>query len=228
MIKNKSYIGISFIILVFGIYAVPKILDRFENKTVTKGDRLDKVSQISKPSEKLVVIGPAPKFELVNHNNQKISNESYKGKVYVLEFFFTICPTICPKMNQSMLQIEKTFFGNPNFGIVSISIDPEHDTVQVLNEHRKLLGVTSSNWNFLTGDKSYIFNLSNKGFNLYAGQNAKAKGGFEHSGLFALIDKNGEIRCRRDQYGNPILYYDGLDKKGVRDIQQDIAILLKE
>ena len=228
MFKNKSYIGISFIVLVFGIYAIPKIIDRFQNDQIVKGDRLDKVSNSNTNNESLIKIGPAPKFELVNQDNIKINNETYKGKVYVLEFFFSTCPTICPKMNQSMLQIEKKFFGNPNFGIVSITIDPEHDTAKVLKEHRELLGVKSSNWNFLTGDKTYIFDLSNKGFNLYAGQNNKAKGGFEHSGLFALIDKNGDIRCRKDKYGNPILYYDGLEKTGVRDIQQDIAILLKE
>ena len=228
MFKNKSYIGISFIILVFGIWAVPKIVDRFQNNEIVKGDRLDKVSNSNTNSESLVKIGTAPKFELVNQDNIKINNETYKGKVYVLEFFFSTCPTICPKMNLSMLQIEKTFFGNPNFGIVSITIDPEHDTSKVLKAHRELLGVKSSNWNFLTGDKAYIFDLSNKGFNLYAGENSKTKGGFEHSGLFALIDKNGIIRCRKDKYGNPILYYDGLEKTGVRDIQQDIAILLKE
>ena len=228
MLKNKSYIGISFVILVFGIYAIPKIIDRFQNNEIVKGERLDKVSNSSQNNESLVKIGQAPKFELVNQDNVKISNETYKDKVYVLEFFFSTCPTICPKMNLSMLQIEKNFFGNPNFGIVSITIDPEHDTAKVLKEHRELLGVKSSNWNFLTGDKNYIFDLSNKGFNLYAGENNKAKGGFEHSGLFALIDKNGDIRCRKDKYGNPILYYDSLEKTGVRDIQQDIAILLKE
>ena len=228
MLKNKSYIWVSLVILVFGIYAVPKIIDKIENNEVVKGDRLDKVSNSSTENDKLVKIGPVPKFELLNQDNLKISNETYKGKVYVLEFFFSTCPSICPKMNQSMLQIEKTFFGNPNFGIVSITIDPEHDTPAVLKAHREFLGVKSSNWNFLTGDKTYIFDLSNKGFNLYAGQNNKAQGGFEHSGLFALIDKNGNIRCRKDEFGNPILYYDGLEKKGVRDIQQDIAILLKE
>ena len=228
MFKNKSYIGISFIILIFGIYAVPKIIDKIQNNDIVKGDRLDKISNSSKSDEGLVKIGPAPKFELVNQDNIKITNETYEGKVYVLEFFFTKCPTICPKMNLSMLEIEKTFFGNPNFGIVSISIDPENDTPAVLKAHRELLGVKSSNWNFLTGEKAYIFDLSIKGFNLYAGENSKVRGGFEHSGLFALIDKNGNIRCRKDDYGNPILYYDGLEKKGVRDIQQDIAILLKE
>ncbi|MCP2027070.1 protein SCO1/2 [Flavobacterium sp. HSC-32F16] len=228
MFKNKSYIGISFIILIFGIYAVPKIVDRIKNDSVVKGDRLDNVGSKSSKDAKLLTIGPAPKFELTNQDNVKISNETYKGKVYVLEFFFTTCPSICPKMNMSMLEIEKTFFGNPNFGIVSITIDPAHDTPQVLKDHAKLLGVKSASWNFLTGDKATIMDLSNKGFNLYAGENSKVSGGFEHSGLFALIDKDGNIRCRKDEFGNPNIYYDGLDKKGVRDIQQDIKILLEE
>ncbi|MFV8391695.1 SCO family protein [Flavobacterium sp. LB2P6] len=228
MFKNKSYIGISFIILIFGIYAVPKIVERIKNDKVIQGDRLDSINPATLEGGQLLKIGPAPKFELINQDNKKITNETYKGKVYVLEFFFSTCPTICPKMNESMLVLEKNFFGNPNFGIVSITIDPEHDTPKKLKEHANLLGVKSSNWNFLMGDKAYIFNLANKGFNLYAGENKKVVGGFEHSGLFALIDKNGNIRCRKDDYGNPILYYDGLDKKGVRNIQQDINILLEE
>lgn len=228
MFKNKSYIGISFVILIFGIYAVPKIVNRIKNGEVVKGNRLDNVGLKDSKDTKLLTIGPAPKFELTNQDNVKISNETYKGKVYVLEFFFTTCPSICPKMNMSMLEIEKTFFGNPNFGIVSITIDPGHDTPQVLKDHAKLLGVKSSTWNFLTGDKATIMDLSNKGFNLYAGENSKVSGGFEHSGLFALIDKDGNIRCRKDEFGNPNIYYDGLDKKGVRDIQQDIKILLAE
>lgn len=226
--KNKSYIGISFIILVFGILVVPKIIDRIQNGSVTSADRLDKVQKETLENTSLVKIGPTPHFELTDQNGQKVTNDTYKGKVFVIEFFFTSCPTICPKMNQSMLVIEKQFFGNPNFGIASISIDPEKDSSKVLKEHAELLGVKSSNWHFLTGVKDYIFNLANKGFNLYAGENAKVNGGFEHSGLFALIDKNGTIRCRKDQYGNPILYYDGLEAQGVKDIQEDIKLLLKE
>jgi protein SCO1/2 len=228
MLKNKSYIGISFVILVFGIYAIPKIVNRFQNNSIVQGDRLDKVSSSAEVDDKLVKLGAVPKFELINQDNQKITNETYKGKVYVLEFFFATCPSICPKMNANMLLLQNAFFGNPNFGIVSITIDPAHDTPELLKEHAKVLGVKSSNWNFLTGDKEYIYNLSNKGFNIYVGENSKVAGGFEHSGLFALIDKNGNIRCRKDDYGNPILYYDGLEKKGIRDIQQDIQALLKE
>ena len=228
MLKNKSYIGISFIILIFGIWAVPKIIDRIQNHDVVKGDRLDKVSAEKPIDTVLSLIGPAPKFELTNQYGKKITNADYAGKVYVLEFFFSTCPSICPKMNENMLEIEKNFFGNPNFGIASITINPEYDTVKVLKDHADMLGVKSSNWHFLTGDKDYILSLSNKGFNLYAGENSKVNGGFEHSGLFALIDKKGNIRCRKDEFNNPILYYDGIERPGVEAIKQDIKILLQE
>lgn len=227
MLKNKSYIGVALVILVFGIYAVPKIVDRIQNKTTVTGDRLDNVSN-NTIEGKLVKIGPAPKFELKDQNNKTISNADYKGKVFVLEFFFTTCPTICPKMNLNMIDLQNKFFGNPNFGIASITINPEIDTAEVLKKHADLIGVKSSNWHMLTGDKKTIFDLANKGFNVYAGENIKANGGFEHQGLFALIDKNGNIRCRKDDYGNPILYYDGIEKEGVKAIQQDISILLNE
>lgn len=207
--KNKSYIGISFIILIFGIWAVPKIIAKFQ-----KSD--------------LVEIGPVPAFELTDQNGKKISDKDYLGKVYVVEFFFSTCPTICPNMNQSMLQLQDAFYGNPNFGIASITIDPAHDTPAVLKGHSDLLGVKHYNWHFLTGDKEYIFNLANKGFNLYAGENNKAAGGFEHSGLFALVDKEGKIRCRKDAQGNPILYYDGLETSSVEAIKEDIEKLLGE
>ena len=207
--KNKSYIGISFIVLIFGIWAVPKIIAKFQ-----KSD--------------LVEIGPVPAFELTDQNDKKISDKDYLGKVYVVEFFFSTCPTICPKMNQSMLQLQEAFYGNPNFGLASITIDPEHDTAAVLKEHADLLGVKHYNWHFLTGDKEYIYNLANKGFNLYAGENNKVAGGFEHSGLFALVDKEGKIRCRKDAQGNPILYYDGLETSGVEAIKEDIKKLLEE
>jgi protein SCO1/2 len=207
--KSYSYVGISFIVLIFGIWAVPKIVDRFK-----KSD--------------LVEIGPVPAFELTDQDNKKITDKDYLGKVYVVEFFFSTCPTICPKMNQSMLVLQKEYYGNPEFGIASITINPEYDTPKVLKEHAELLGVKHYNWHFLTGDRNYIFNLAKDGFNLYAGANKNAAGGFEHSGLFALVDKEGKIRCRKDVYGNPILYYDGLEETGVQQIKEDIKKLLEE
>ncbi|MCO6175161.1 SCO family protein [Flavobacterium sp. NRK F10] len=210
MMKNKSYIGISFIVLIFGIWTVKEIRARY-----------------FKPSD-LVEIGSAPRFELTNQEGQKVTDKDYLGKVYVLEFFFSTCPTICPKMNQNMLKIQDEFMDKNDFGIVSITINPENDTPQVLKEHAEILGVKHANWNFLTGDQKYIYDLANKGFNLYAAENNNATGGFEHSGMFALIDKKGNIRCRKDQFGNPILYYDGIEPEGVAAITEDIKKLLNE
>lgn len=208
--KNKySYIGISFIILIFGIWAVPKIVQKFQ-----KSD--------------LVTIGTVPSFELTSQNGKTITDKDYLGKVYVIEFFFSTCPTICPIMNQNMLLLQKEFYGNPEFGIASITINPKYDTPQVLKEHAEQLGAKHYNWHFLTGDQDYIMKLAKEGFNLYAGENKQAAGGFEHSGLFALVDKEGKIRSRRDSQGNPIGYYDGLEESGVKAIKEDIKKLLDE
>lgn len=228
--KNKSYIGISLVVLVFGIIFIPKIINRITNGTVVQGDRIDGVSNHKNKEVEtgLVKIGLAPKFELTNQDGKTISNKNYDGKVYVVEFFFSTCPTICPIMNKNMITIQNEFFGNPNFGIASITINPENDTAAVLKKHAEELGVKSTNWHFLTGDQKYIYEIANKGFNLYAGENKNANGGFEHSGLFALIDKEGNIRCRKDQHGNPILYYDGLEAKGVKAIIEDIKKLINE
>lgn len=226
--KNKSYIGISLVILVFGIIFVPKIVGRFKNDNIVKGERLDNVTASGEKETSLVTIGPAPVFELTNQHGKKISNEDYRGKVYIVEFFFSTCPTICPKMNHNMVEIQNLFFGNPNFGIASITINPDFDTPKVLKDHAEVLGAKMSNWHFLTGKQEYIYTLANKGFNLYAGQNKKIPGGFEHSGYFALVDKKGNIRCRKDEYGNPIVYYDGIEKPGIEAITKDIKTLLNE
>ena len=127
--KNKSYIGISFIVLLFGIWTVKELRERY-NKN------------------ELDVLGNVPSFSLIDQNNKKITNEDYKGKVYVVEFFFSSCPSICPRMNQNMLKLQDAFYGNLDFGIASITIDPENDTSEQLKQHAKDLGVKHPNWHF--------------------------------------------------------------------------------
>lgn len=225
--KNKSYIGISFIILLFGIYAIPRIVTRLKNGTVVQNDRMSSQNETVIDST-LVNMRKAPDFEFTNQNNSKISNATYNGKVYLVEFFFTTCPSICPIMNRNMVLIQNEFKNEKDFGIASISINPENDTPEILKAYAKNYGATSLNWFFLTGDKEKIYDLANKGFNVFVGENAKVNGGFEHSGLVALIDKKGNIRCRKDANNNPIMYYDGLERTGVEALKQDIKILLKE
>lgn len=207
MKNNYSYIGISLIILVFGIWAVPKIV-----KTVSKPD--------------LETFGAVPAFTFTDQNGNTISNEDYTGKVYVVEFFFTTCPDICPIMTENMKKIQDKFLGNSNLGIASFTIDPAHDTPEVLKEYAKTKGITKPQWHLLTGKREEIFKLANEGFNLYVGSTPEVEGGFEHSGFFALIDKDGNIRSRKDENGNPIVYYDGLDDKGIQMLQEDIKELL--
>lgn len=227
--KNKSYIGTAFIILVFGILVIPKIIDRIKNDDVVKNDRLSKpLNGDASTKSDLATIGVAPQFSLTDQDNKTISNQTYAGKVYVVEFFFSTCPSICPIMNTNMKLVQESFASNTNFGIASFTINPENDTPEVLKKHAETIKAKGINWHFLTGDRTKIFDIANKGYNLYVGQNGKVNGGFEHSGFFALIDKKGKIRCRKDEFGNPIIYYDGLKEEGVKQIKQDITKLLAE
>ena len=150
-----------------------------------------------------------PDFQLIDQNHQEISNKSMLGKVYLVEFFFTNCPTICPVMKQNILSIEKEV-NHPDFGVISITIDPKRDTPERLLEQRNQLKIENPNWHFLTGDRSYIYELS-KEFNIYMGEVENSQEGLNHSGKFALVDKKGIIRCRYDEKGLPILYYSGLN-----------------
>lgn len=210
--KKNSYIVVALVILIFGIWALPKIFGSFSKESLVKFEKV-------------------PPFSFTNQDNQTITNKNFENKVYVVEFFFTSCPTICPKMNANMVLIQNEFYGNPEFGIASFSIDPKRDTPEVLKAYATDKGATHKNWQFLTGDKDAIYAFSNEGFKLYAGENIEVEGGFEHSGLFALIDKNGFIRSRTVKNGdteNPIKFYDGLDAQQVQWLKEDIAILLKE
>lgn len=218
--KNYSYIGISLIILIFGIIFIPKIIDRITSDEVVSNGRLNKGNDKERKAEpalkeELVYIEingkrkRAPQFELINQDGDTITNEDYLGKVYVAEFFFTTCPTICPIMNQNLVEVQDELEGENEFGIASFSIDPTHDTPHVLKEYAKNYNINNPNWHLLTGDKEQVFELANAGFNIYAGEDDNEAGGFAHQGMFALVDKEGYIRSRKDPYGNPIIYYRG-------------------
>ncbi len=243
---NYSYIGIAFIILVFGIYFVPKIVDRITNKDVSRTEDRDyKVRDAQPKLSDLAFIeinGKAkkvPAFSFTDQNGKTITNKDYEGKVYVVEFFFTTCPTICPRMSSNLVQIQNAFDGFENFGVASFTINPEYDTPEVLKAYASHYGMTNPNWHLMTGKEENIYKLANEGFNLYTAKDDEAEGGFEHSGNFALIDKNGFIRSRKDTSGNPMIYYNGMisetekvDDEGqsqeITILKEDIAKLLKE
>ena len=242
---SYSYVGVSFIILIFGIIVVPKIIDRIQNNDVTRTESRSKDVQMTvsddTPLSYLIINGEAKRvmpFSFVNQDEKTISNDDYAGKVYLVEFFFSTCPTICPKMNKNLVDIQNTFPDRPDFGIASFTINPEYDTPSVLKTYAENYGVTNPNWHFMTGEKEAIYNLANTGFNLYAAQVEGADGGFEHSGNFALIDKEGYIRSRTDAFGNPKIYYKGIisqaeqfdadgDSEDISALKEDILKLLE-
>ncbi|SHE70618.1 protein SCO1/2 [Chryseobacterium takakiae] len=157
----------------------------------------------------LYTVMKVPDFQLTDQNNKKITNKDMLGKVYLVEFFFSKCPTICPVMNTNMRAIEDEI-NSPDFGIISISIDPENDTPQTLKEHADRIGAKSPNWHFLTGDRDYIGKLADQ-FNIYVGDKEDESESLNHSGMIALVDKEGNLRCRYNKDNIPILYYSGLN-----------------
>lgn len=240
--KNKyTYIWISLVILIFGIIFIPKILKRISADSITQQDRLHNttpdtsLSFITLNGEKRRI----PNFSFYNQDSLMISQRDYEGKVFLVEFFFTTCPTICPVMNKNLVDIQNEFRDFENFGIASFTINPDYDTPIVLKEYAEEYGITNMDWHLLTGDSEKIYDLANNGFNIFAMENLNVPGGFEHSGLFALVDKQGYIRSRRDDFGNPIIYYRGMisesqfqnehgEKEQIKILKEDIRKLLKE
>ncbi|MEQ9102939.1 MAG: SCO family protein [Imperialibacter sp.] len=157
-------------------------------------------------------------FRFLDQDSAWVTNETYNGKIYVADFFFTSCPTICPIMKTQMIRIYETFESNPEVGLLSYSIDPEHDTVAVLHDFAERLGVKSDKWHFVTGDKDAIYDLGETSYMVVAGEDPDAPGGYIHSGAFLLVDKGRRIRG----------VYDGTVEEAVNELMEDMKILLKE
>ena len=158
-------------------------------------------------------------FVFVNQMGDSIRNEDVMGKVYVADFFFTTCPTICPIMKKEMLRVNEQFKTNPDFKILSHSIDPTHDTQEVLKDYAEKLGIEdASTWNFLTGDQEKIFEMGQTSYLTTAMADQQEPGGFLHSGAFLLIDQQGRIRG----------VYDGTKSDQVDRLLNDIPKILNK
>ena len=159
-----------------------------------------------------------PDFAFVNQDSSVVTQDTFKDGIYVADFFFTTCPSICPIMKSQMLRVYEKYKGNDQVKILSHSIDPKHDTVAVLNEYANRLGVSSDQWHFVTGDKEEIFDLAQKSYMVSVLEDAEAPGGVVHSGAFLLIDSKGRIRG----------HYDGTVAEEVDKLMSDMDILLEE
>ncbi len=157
-------------------------------------------------------------FQFVNQDSILVSNETFKDKIYVADFFFTSCRTICPIMKTQMLRVYDSIQTMPDVLLLSHSIDPEYDTVGLLNDFANRLGVKSDKWHFVTGVKDSIYNLAQTGYFATAMEDKTEPDGFIHSGAFLLIDKEGRIRGK----------YDGTVEEDVNRLIADIRRLRKE
>ncbi|MCY3549203.1 MAG: SCO family protein [Candidatus Poribacteria bacterium] len=165
------------------------------------------------PVSKSAVVS-VPDFSLTDQRGQMLGLSDMKGKIWVADFIFTNCPTICPAMTQEMARLQSEFVADPVY-FVSFSVDPERDTSAVLSRYAKAYGADERRWHFLTGDKGHIYQLAEEGFSLAAGHKGTE---LLHSTRFVLVAPDGNI------YG----YYDSRSKPALLRLRRDVNALLKQ
>ncbi|HWB63954.1 MAG TPA: SCO family protein [Chitinophagales bacterium] len=159
-----------------------------------------------------------PGFTMTDQDSNTVNEGTVNDKIYVADFFFTSCPSICPKMMKEMGYVYDKYKGNGNIQILSFSIDPERDSVGRLKDYAKRLGnIDGTKWHLLTGNKDSIYELAKK-YLVSATEDPDAPGGHIHDGNFILIDTKSRIRG----------YYDGTDDESVKKLMNDMDILLSE
>lgn len=157
-------------------------------------------------------------FQFVDQDSVLVSNETFKGKIYVADFFFTSCRTICPIMKTQMLRVYDSIQHDPAVLLLSHTIDPEYDTVALLHDFAERLGVQSNKWHFVTGNKEDIYKIAQTSYFSTALEDKTEPDGFIHSGAFLLIDKEQRIRGK----------YDGTKVDDVNRLLGDIQRLEQE
>ena len=136
-----------------------------------------------------------PEFKYFNEDSVLKTNKDFKDKIWIAEFFFATCPTICPVMNSQMKKLNQELQAYQNdVQFLSFTINPKHDTPSVLREYKKKTGIDSKNWMFLYGDEAETHTLGIESFLTFAGKDDEAEGGYAHSGSFTLVDKEGHVR----------------------------------
>ena len=156
-------------------------------------------------------------FGFYDQDSAWITPKTFEDKIYVADFFFTSCPTICPKMKKQMLRVYDRFKTHDRVALLSHTIDPKHDSVAVLRRYADALGASSKTWHFVTGDREEIYRLGEKSYMVTAGEDASAPGGYIHSGAFLLVDDKKRIRGA----------YDGTSEAQVDELMDDMEILLQ-
>lgn len=215
---------LTFIILVIGVFtAYYMTKSSQEKKQLPVIQPRDVNSEMVDPELIDMGIGHRiEEFSFLNQNNEEITLKDVEGKVFVAEYFFTTCQTICPVMTEEMTRVQKEFKGNEDVKILSFTVDPEVDDVEVMNAYAKEHNAVDGQWHFLTGEKKDLYKLARNSFFVLKPAEAQNLGDagsdFIHTNNFVLVDQ--ELRIRG--------YYDGTSSEEVDILMEDIQILLKE
>ena len=208
----KNLIGI---LVIIALYSSCKSNDQ-TNKLPILGEREPVTKTVDGKTVTDTVYSTIPDFKFVNQYADTITGKSLNGKIYVADFFFTTCPSICPVMHRNMLNVYKEFKNDDNFRIISHSIDPKYDTVQVLKKYADKLGISGNTWWLLNGTKEQTYQIA-KSY-LVSVQEKNPQGEYIHDGYFILVDKQKRLRGT----------YDGTDPAQVTKLIADIKTLKAE
>ena len=156
-------------------------------------------------------------FEFINQDSLIVNNETFKNSIYVADFFFTTCPTICPVMKNNLIKVYNNYLDNDKVMYLSHTINPEYDNVKVLRNYSDRLNINSNIWHFVTGDINQIYMIAKNSYMVTAIEDENEPGGFLHSGAFLLVDSKKKIRG----------VYDGTIESEINRLISDIEILLK-
>jgi protein SCO1/2 len=159
-----------------------------------------------------------PPFRFTNQDGKLISEQTFNNKIYVANFFFATCKSICPKMNSQMLRVQERFKDQPDLAFLSHTVNPERDTVEALAAYAKMIHADTKNWYFVTGERKAIYDIAANGYLVAAAEDINAEGGFLHSELLVLIDRGKRIRG----------FYDGTSVVEVDKLIDDIKMLYAE
>lgn len=215
--KNRTFSKYGILFLVFGHILLA--CDSKKERVLPFIGNYDIVySEVDGKERQDTIYPRVPDFSFVNEDSVRVRSSDLKGKVWVVDFFFTTCPTICPIMTTQLKRLQhKTIDLQSEIQFISFTINPDYDSPSILKKYRKLHGITANNWVFLNGDEERTHQMGIEGFQIFAGRDDEAEGGYAHSGAFTLVDKEGYVRG----------VYLGTDPKQVDQLEKDIRKLLK-
>ena len=214
---NKTGLIISFAVMIIGVFIAYKMLDKPMPLKIYSPKDLNP-ELVDEDQRDIYKNHRIRDFRLVNQDGDSVTDSFLKDKIYVADFFFTTCPTICPAMSNELERVQEAFEGDLGIQIVSHTVQPEYDSPEILKEYAALHKANPNQWTFLTGDKSEIYSLARKSYFAVTTEGDGGISDFIHTENFVLVDKKKRIRG----------FYDGTSADDVNRLIKDIKILKDE